>query len=108
VALGGFALVSDYEQQRDGKTTFSGHGAYTYDPEQQIYTLYWLDSTGSRPEVFTGTFTGDVLTLGHAGPPMHVRLTWDLTMMGRLASKMEMSEDGVTWNTLFDAEYRRR
>lgn len=108
VAVGGFALVSDYEQERDGKITFSGHGVYTYDPGKQVYVLYWLDSTGSPPEVFTGAFTDDVLTLGHAGPPMHVRLTWDLTTAGRLASRMEMSEDGIAWNTLFDAEYRRR
>jgi hypothetical protein len=38
---------------------------------------------------------------------MHVRLTWDFTEPGVLASSMEMSDDGVSWNKLFDAEYRR-
>ncbi|MHC4092753.1 MAG: DUF1579 family protein [Planctomycetota bacterium] len=105
--LGGFALISDYEQERDGTITFSGHGVYTYDVRLEQYSLFWVDSMGSPPEVFVGGFTGDVLTLSHAGPPMHVRLTWDFTEPGVLASSMEMSDDGVTWNKLFDAEYRR-
>ncbi len=107
LALNGLALISDYEQERDGAITFSGHGVYTYDPETDRYSLFWFDSMGSPPEVFRGGFTGDVLTLSHGGPPMHVRLTWDLARSGRMGSRMEMSDDGITWRTLFDAEYRR-
>ena len=107
LALNGLALISDYEQEREGTITFSGHGVYTYDPKTDRYSLFWFDSMGSPPEVFAGGFTGDVVTLSHGGPPMHARLTWDLTRSGCMASKMEMSEDGVTWNKLFDAEYRR-
>ncbi len=107
LALGGFAVISDYEQERDGAITFSGHGVYTFDPKTEVYSLYWVDSMGSPPEVFEGGFTGDVLTLGHGAPPMHVRLIWDLTESGQMASSMEMSDDGVTWNKLFDAAYRR-
>ncbi|MDH3252667.1 MAG: DUF1579 domain-containing protein [Ignavibacteria bacterium] len=107
MAVGGFALVTDYEQERSGVVGFFGHGFYTYDPKKELYSLVWLDSTGSPPEVFVGGFNGDVLTLSHEGPPMHVRLTWDLTKAGSISSKMEMSEDGVTWKKLFDAEYRR-
>lgn len=108
LALNGMALISDYEQERDGAITFSGHGVYTYDPKADRYSLTWFDSMGSPPEVFVGGFTGDVLALSHGGPPMHVRLTWDLSRSGQMASRMEMSDDGVTWMTLFDGEYRRR
>jgi hypothetical protein len=80
---------------------------YSYNEKEDSYSLYWVDSMGSPPEVFTGGFTGNVLVLGHAGPPMHVRLTWDLTNEGRIESKMEMSSDGVEWRMLFDASYRR-
>jgi hypothetical protein len=107
MALDGFALINDYEQERDGVITFSGHGIYTFDPKKEQYSLYWLDSMGSPLEVFLGGFAGDVLTLGHGAPPFHVRLTWDMTQSGLMASKMEMSEDGTTWKKLFDAEYRR-
>ena len=107
LALNGFALISDYEQERDGVVTFSGHGVYTFDPEAEVYTLHWFDGLGSPAEVFTGRFDGDVLTLAHGGPGMHVRMTSDLTAPGTMVSKMEMSPDGVAWKTLFDGRYER-
>jgi hypothetical protein len=107
VAVGGFALVSDYLQERDGVITFQGHGVYSYDPRSELYTLYWVDSIGSPPEVFTGKFEGNVLTLGHEGQPMRVRLIYDLSKPGFMASSMEMSQNGVEWKKLFDAEYQR-
>jgi len=105
--LSGFALISDYEQTRDGAVVFSGHGVYTYDPKKDHYALHWFDCMGSPPEVFTGTFDGDVLVLAHGGPGMHARMTYDFSEPGTLVSKMEMSQDGAKWNTLFDGRYRR-
>ncbi len=106
-AVNGFSLLTDYAQIRDGATTFTGHGIFSYDAEQDLYSLYWVDSIGSPPELFTGRFDGDVLTLGHGGH-MHVRMTWDMTEPGRMDSKMEMSQDGVSWNTLFEAIYIKK
>jgi hypothetical protein len=106
LALSGFAVLSDYQQERDGKVTFTGHGVMTFDPKQDLYVLHWFDCMGSPPEVFTGRFEGDVLTVSHGGP-MHVRLTYDYGQTGKLLSKMEMSQDGSTWKTLFDGVYRR-
>lgn len=105
LALNGFALISDYEQERDGAVTFSGHGVYTFDPEAEVYTLHWFDCLGSPPEVFTGRFAGDVLTLAHGGTGMHVRMTSDLGTPGVMIAKMEMSPDGTEWTTLFDGRY---
>jgi len=108
IGLGGFVLITDYEQERDGVITFTGHGVYTYDPGVNGYRLHWFDCMGTPPEVFTGGFDGEVLTLAHGGPGMHARLTYDLTGPGTLRSRMEMSQDGTSWNTLFEAVYRRR
>ena len=107
IALGGFALLSDYEQERDGTVTFTGHGIYTYDPKQDRYSLHWFDCMGSPPEVFTGGFEGDVLTLAHGGPGMHARFTYDLSNAGAMTCKMEMSPDGIDWKVLFEAVYAR-
>jgi len=106
MGVGGFALITDYEQERGGTVAFSGHGFYTYDPKEDLYTLCWIDSMGSPPEIFTGGFSGDVLILGHGGQ-MHLRLTWDLSKTDYILSKMEMSEDGTTWKKLYDADYKR-
>ena len=39
---------------------------------------------------------------------MHVRLTYDLHEAAYLTTSMEMSQDGKTWNRLFDARLSRR
>jgi len=107
IILGGFALVSDYEQERDGAIGFTGHGVYTYSPEEDQVTLHWFDSMGSPPEVFKGGFWGNVLTLGHGGPGMHVRMTYDLSEIGIMKGTMEMSAEGEDWKRLFEAVYRK-
>jgi len=108
LSLGGFALISDYVQERDGATTFSGHGVYTYDPKTDRYALHWFDCMGSPPELFVGGFEGDVLTLAHGGPGMHARMTYDLSTPGTMKSMMEMSQDGKDWKVLFEATYQRK
>lgn len=107
VGLNGFAAITDYEQERDGVITFRGHGVTTWDPQNACYVLHWFDSMGSPPEVFTGNFDGDVLTLGHGGPGMHARLVYDLAHEGILRSRMDMSPDGANWATLFESDYAR-
>ena len=108
MALSGFALLNDYEQERDGVVTFTGHGVMTFDPKGERYTLHWFDCMGSPPEVFVGDFNGDVLTLAHGGPGMHARFTYDLSDSRQMRTKMEMSQDGATWNTLFEGRYSVR
>jgi hypothetical protein len=108
VALNGFALINDYEQERDGKITFTGHGVFTYDPNEEGYTLTWFDCMGAPPEIFKGNFDGEILNLAHGGPGMHVRLTYDLSEPGFLSTSMEMSKDGTAWSRFFDVRLKRR
>jgi hypothetical protein len=108
VDLNGFALITDYRQERDGKVTFTGHGVTTYDPKADEVVMHWFDCMGSPPEVFRGRWQGDVLTLGHGGPGMHARMTYDLSRPGVMGSRMEMSKDGTGWACLFECDYQRR
>lgn len=108
VALNGFALINDYEQERDGKVTFSGHGIFTYNPGEKSYTLVWVDCMGAPPEIFKGQFEGEILRLAHGGPGMHVRLAYDVSDPGYLSTSMEMSQEGGVWNRFFDARLNRR
>ena len=94
VALNGFAVINNYEQERDGAITFTGHGVFTYDPKADVYSLSWFDCMG-------------VLRMAHGGPGMHVRLAYDLSEPGSLLMSMEMSPDGTAWNRLFDGYLKR-
>jgi hypothetical protein len=107
LALNGFALITDYEQERDGVITFTGHGVMSFEPKNELYTLHWFDCMGSPPEVFVGRFDGDRLTVAHGGPGIHARMTYDLADPQQMLSKMEMSPDAATWKTLFEGRYRR-
>jgi Protein of unknown function (DUF1579) len=107
IALGGFAVVCDYKQSRDGKVTFEGHGVYAWDAKASQVVLHWFDMMGQGAEVFRGNWKADVLTVQSQGPMGHARLTYDFTKAGELKSQMEMSPDGSKWNKLFDATYQR-
>jgi len=108
MALSGFALVSDYRQERDGVVTFTGHGVWTYDSKAELYTLHWFDCMGSPPEVFQGRFEGAGIVMAHGGPGMHARMTYDLTDPRRMKCVMQMSQDGREWKTLFDGWYEKQ
>lgn len=54
LALDGFAIVQDYEQERNGKICFRGHGVLRWEAQQQCYEMYWFDSMGMPPNIFRG------------------------------------------------------
>lgn len=107
LSLDGFAVIGDYQQERNGAVTYSGHSVFTFDPKANMYSVHWFDCMGSPPEVFTGALKGDLLTMAHGGPGMHARLTYDFSDAKQLQTKMEMSKDGAAWNTLFEGRYKR-
>lgn len=108
VALGGFAVISDYEQMRDGKRTFEGHGVATWDAKANQVVMHWFDVMNQGVEEFRGTWKGEVLTLMSKSPMGHARLTYDFAKAGVLKSSMEMSQDGKTWAKMFDGSYSRK
>src|SRR5262245_29917527 len=107
IALAGFNVITDYEQSRNGKKTFEGHGIYSFDPAQKQVVLHWFDSIGIGREEFRGTWTGDVLTLSSKAQQGHARLTYDFSKTGVMGARMETSTDGKTWAKMFDAQYQR-
>ncbi len=107
MALNGLALINDYEQERDGRIGFTGHGVFTYDAKEEAYTLVWFDCMGAPPETFKGKFEGGVFTLAHGGPGMHVRVTYDVSEPDCLKRSLEISPDGKQWNRFFDGRATR-
>ncbi len=107
LALGGFAVIQEYRQERGGQTTFEGHGVFSYDAARQDYLLHWFDSMGTPPNEFRGRFEGQVLTLFSESPQGRSRAIFDLGGDGTYTFKMDMSPDGRQWQTLMEGGYRK-
>lgn len=106
-AIDGLVLVQDYEQERDGKISFRGHGVFSYDAGEEIYVLHWWDSMGIPPNVFKGYFEGDVLTMTSSGAMGHSRTVFEFVGDDGYKFRMEMSMDGSQWGTLMQGSYKR-
>ena len=109
MALDGFYLIADYEQERAGRVNFRGHGVYGWDDRGQCYTMHWFDSLGVEHDApGLGTWTDDTLTIQHetkhTGSTRYTyqvaEATYDL--------RLEHSPDGQTWTTVLEGHYARQ
>ena len=108
IAVDGFALVQDYEQDRGRPALFRGHAVVHHDAAAGDYVLRWIDNSGMGESTYRGTFEGDALTLASAGPMGHSRATWTLDGADAYRYLMEVSPDGAAWHPFLEATYRRR
>ncbi|MFT7618401.1 MAG: hypothetical protein ACI97A_002044 [Planctomycetota bacterium] len=64
---------------------------------------------GSPPELFRGSWDGDVLTLESKNVIGHnMRLAHDFSEVGKLNTKGSISQDGQNWAPRFDGDYVRQ
>lgn len=108
MALDGFAVVQDYEQERGGRVPFRGHGVFRYDAHSQQYVLHWFDSLGFPPGEFRGTFDGDVMILTMYAPQGSSRATFDFRQPAAYQFTMEVSPDGQQWFPFLGGTYQRQ
>ena len=106
IALDGFTVVQEYEQYREGRPTYSGHGVFWFDPVASQYVMTWFDSMMGAAFDFRGDFDGDVLRLTNAMPGGgFVRATFDCGMPGEYVFMMEVSMDGTSWAPSMEGAY---
>lgn len=105
LALNGFAVVQEYEQEKNGAVVFRGHGVFRWEAMQQCYEMHWFDSLGFPPSVFRGNWTGEVLTVTSQSPQGHNRATFDFGTKGHYKFLMEVSPDGKQWFPFMDGQY---
>jgi hypothetical protein len=108
LVLGGFAIVQDYAQERDGRTTFEGHGVVTWSQPESCYVMYWWDSMGQPPNVYKGQFDNEVLTMTAAHPAGRSRAILDFGEVSSYTFSMQNSPDGVEWQPMMDGRYVRQ
>ena len=108
--LGGFFLISDYAQERNGIITHRGHGVYGFDVESAEYTLAWFDATGGGVHFppARGVFADQSLVLRQTGPFGHSRFTYEDQGPGKYGMLLEVSTDGDAWTPFLEGAYVRR
>jgi hypothetical protein len=111
VDLDGFFVVQDYEQTRDGKISYRGHGIFGWDAHKKTSTWYWVDSLGDVPHAPSrGHWKGDTVVFeSEAVDRRRGRYTYAFLGDDAYDFKIENSHDnGKTWHTFMEASYRRQ
>ena len=106
-ALDGTVMVQDYDQERDGRVAFRGHGVFRWDAAAGQHVLHWFDTMSPHPREFRGGFQGRVFTAVSAEPRGHNRATWDLGADDAYTYRLEASPDGEQWFLYIEGTYRR-
>jgi hypothetical protein len=107
--LGGFFLVSRYEQRVGGQKTFEGQGIYGWDARRERYTMHWFDTMGNDPGApALGTWEGQLLVFENETPMGKGRYRYEFLGAGRYRFEMAMSADGKTWAPILDGLYERQ
>ena len=111
VGLGGFFLISEYAQERDGKVCYEGHGVYGWDAKEQCYTMHWFDSMSggncSAPAA-KGTWEGNTLTFQNQSEMGYGRYSYLFEGDGRYTFRMDQSQDGKQWVNFMEGKYTRK
>ncbi len=108
LALDGFAVIQDYEQERNGIVNFRGHGVFRWDSDEDCYILYWFDSLGQRPVEYRGGLRAGVLSLTAIQGQGFSRAVFDFSDETRYHYRMEVSPDGEQWFVFTEGEYERQ
>ena len=109
VALDGFVVITDYEQERDGKVTYRGHGVFGWDPFESCYVMSWADTMGGAMlHAARGEWVGNTLTFSASNPMGHSRYIYTFQSDTQHAFRIEMSQDGKNWAPFLEATYTRK
>ena len=108
-ACDGFFVVQDYVQETGGKVGFRGHGVFGWDPADQSYTWYWVDSMGSpAPSAARGKWVGETLTFESRSSQGQGRYTFKFNAPDSLTFKLENCFDGKNFVQFMEGTYKRK
>src|SRR5881628_181564 len=97
VDLGGFFVIADYAQERDGRESYRGHGVFGYDPRQKVYTMSWVDSMDpDSPLPARGKWEGSQLLFENTQPMGKSRYIYTFEGKDRYTFRIDNSRDGTT------------
>lgn len=106
-SVDGFCLLVDYEESRDGKVNYRGHGVHGRDAADGSFYAYWFDNIGMMPKAATkATLEGDRYSYEESSPMGKTRMTYTWKD-GLFTFTIERSKDGTSWAPMHEGTYRR-
>jgi len=107
LALSGFAVIQDYEQDRIGTVNMRGHGVIIWNQEEKNYEFHWFNSMGTPPTVFRGQFEAGVFTLT-CQTPFPSRCIFDFRDEQNYIFQLDISQDGTEWSPFMKGTYKKQ
>lgn len=108
-SLDGFNVLVDYQEERDGKVNYRGHGIHGWDAQEKAFFVYWFDNIGVQPKAPTrAALDGNRYTYqSEDGPLGWTRMTYEWAG-DTLSFRIDKSKDqGKTWNPMHEGRYSR-
>jgi hypothetical protein len=104
-AVDGFNLLVDYDEERDGKVVYRGHGVHGYDATEGGFLVYWFDNIGMMPKAPTrATLDGNRYSYTEPGGKTRMTYEWN---GDKMEFRIDRSKDGTTWAPMHEGRYTR-
>jgi len=109
VALDGMSMLNDYEEEKDGKIVFRGHGVFGVDPQSGEALWWWFDSMGIPPlQPSRGKWDGDTLVFTNTSERGTGRYTYRFDGRDRYHFRIENKFPGqAEFSEFMHGDYRR-
>jgi hypothetical protein len=110
VDLGGFFVLSDYVEEREGAAPYRGHGIYGWDSKGASYTMSWFDSMGSFPSTAARGQWSDPageLVFEQRTHQGYARYTYRFTGIDVYLFRIESSGGGREFRPFMEGKYKR-
>jgi len=103
----GFGVIVDYQEERDGKVVYRGHGFHGWDAKESCFLSYWFDNIGVMPkQAVRGMLDGNRYTYESEEPGGRTRMTYDFKP-DAFEFRIDRSKDGKSWNPMHEGRYTR-
>lgn len=108
-AINDFYVLWNYEEEKDGRVVFKGHGVFAWDDERKDYAFYWFDSMGFLPDSASrGRWVDDGFVFLRVTPRGHVRHTFRFEGEDVFHLTIENSfDEGQTFQAFMSGSYTR-
>lgn len=107
--LDGHFVLTEYAEDRQGRSAYAGLGVTGYDESLGLYTLHWFDSAGGSYGVpALGTWHGNHLMFEQRSPSGAIRLGYNFRGDNEYLFQVDRSPDGHEYRPFLKGTYIRQ